>query len=222
MTVLRWGMALLAVSAVAAAGCGDADNAYVSNSKAGVFLKLPSDWATYAYESGDPTASRLTAIPGSWRMGFDGAEDPDRAHLEGSIAPEAPIGFVEVAPIEVGAISGQSGLRSILVGGDYDPLDPDLTYEPPDPSEPSDPSAIDPSSLAVLDYDELDLGHAYGNEIHATIGAGRTEIEVIQLAMLNNAGDRVHLLRVLCSPDCFDEHRDEIDEVIDSWVLEDR
>jgi hypothetical protein len=231
MSMHRWGVVVLAAAVVCTA-CGGPDNVYVSNNKAGVYLKLPPTYGTFDYEAGDPTADRLTDQPGTWRVGFDGAPEPSRAHLEGNIAPKAPVGFVQVVPIDAGSIDGQQGLRSVLVGGHYDPLDPTVSLDGTggaggsgsdgEASSADDPSYIDPSSLAVLDYEEVDVGHAYGNQIHATIGAGRTELEITQIAMLNNAGDRVQLLRVLCSPDCYKDHEHEIDAIVRSWLLEDR
>jgi hypothetical protein len=204
------GTLLLAMAvATGVAGCGDADNEYVANNDAGLFVRLPADWTVYQVADNNPAADpRTDADAGRWRVVFDASESPTRAHLD-QLVPDAPVGFVEIVPtalLEGAQLTSHAALRSMLLAGQGDPLDPSIDVD-----------------VEVLDYEEVDLGHHWGNRIVAEMPApGLENVIITQLAYLDSASNRVHVLRVVCSTTCYEAREDEINEVVDSWTLEDR
>jgi hypothetical protein len=201
--VVGLAMALSALVGLGAA-CGSPDNEYVANTDAGLFVRLPADWTIFEVASDNPAADpRIDPDAGAWRVVFDAAEDPSRAHLEVPV-PDDPVGFVEIVPtamMENTRLTSHAALRSLIFAGEGDPLDPT-------------------SGVEVLDYEEIDLGHHWGNRLVAELNAPGGEVVVTQLAFLDSASDRVHVLRVLCSTECYEENEDEINDVVDSWTLE--
>src|SRR5436190_22577202 len=100
MSRTRAGAGALAVSVVLVlAACGGADAKYVSNTKAGLFLKIPTSWQQVDLQAGDVKPEGVLATPEAWRVGIDGAADPNRADFEDS-APSNPVGIVEGVPID--------------------------------------------------------------------------------------------------------------------------
>ena len=148
-----------------AVGCGDGerDNTYIAHSEAGLFLRLPPDWETFQVYSDNPAADPLTdAEAGPWRLVFDGAHEPDRAHLE-EPTPEEPVGFVEIQPTPQGTgLTTYAEMRSLLGATDSaDPVDP-----------------LDSPDFDVLDYEEFDIGGYYGNRLTADTAGGAGDIRV--------------------------------------------
>ncbi len=194
----------LLVGLVAAAGCGGPDNVYVANTDAGVFVRLPTDWTVFGIVDKDPTGDpRTDPDAGTWRVVIDGAVEPDRAHIEAR-SPTEPVGFVEIVPtglIEGGEqISSHSSLRSLLLGGSSDPLDA--------------------PGVDVVEYEEIDLGHHWGNRVVAEVRRDGGTVVMSQVAFLDDASNRLQVMRVLCSADCYEQHEDTIVEIFDSWTLE--
>lgn len=199
-SVVAAGLALVAVLG----GCGGPDNVYVAHPDAGVFVRLPPDWAVFTIADKDPTADpRSDPSAGTWRVVIDGAVDADRAHIE-SRSPTEPVGFVEIVPtglIEGGEqISNHASLRSLLLGGSSDPLDA--------------------AGVEVVAYEEIDLGHHWGNRVVAEVQRDGDTVVMSQVAFLDDGSNRLQVMRVLCSADCYEQNEAEITAVLDSWTLE--
>lgn len=184
--------------------CGGPDNTYVSERGSGLFLRLPADWAVFPVENGRPAADPSTDVDfGAWRVLIDGDDRPDRSHGE-ELSPGAPVGTVQVVPralFQTPPPLAQSTLRSLFTGDGSDPLVG--------------------TAYADVEYDEVDLGHHWGNRITATMTQSGSEVRVSQLAFFDSGGERIHVVRILCSAECFEEYEDEIDGVLDSFTLED-
>jgi hypothetical protein len=192
-----------------AVGCGDGerDNAYVAHSEAGLFLRLPPDWETFQVYNDNPAADPLTdPEAGPWRLVFDGASEPDRAHLE-EPTPEDPVGFVEIQPTPQGTgLTSYAEMRSLLG-----------TTESAEPVDPLDSPDFD-----VLDYEEFDIGGYYGNRLTADTAGGAGDIRVTQIVASTDGADRLYVVRLLCSVECYGANEAEIEAMLDSFTLEAR
>lgn len=194
----------LAIAATPACG-GDADNSYIEQSEAGLFMRLPDDWEVFQVLDDHPAAGLTDASIGPWRVVFDGAANADRAHLE-EPAPDDPVGFVEINPTPQGSgISTFLEMRALLGGGSLD------SFEPVDP--------LDSPDFDVVDYDEFDLGGYYGNRLTVDTGSPGGEIRISQIVAVDDGADRLYVVRLLCSVECYEDNEDEIDEVLDSFTL---
>jgi hypothetical protein len=202
---VRSGIALAAAIVFVACG-GTRDNNYLENADAGVFARLPVDWTVFPSEDGNPVADpRMDLRYGAWRAYVDGAPDPSRSHFE-ERTPDDPVGVVLVTPLEGTEFEPTfAGLRSLA--------SPDG----------SDPLAGPVPGLAVEEYDEIDLGHAWGSRITTNYAQpDGTHLKITQLAFIDDGGNRLILFTLGCSAECFDDFSSDIAEVISSFTVEER
>lgn len=218
----RWGVVVVVGAALAAvvAGCGGSGFTYLSNSRDGAFFKVPAEWGTFdeaelLESGGEPSEDARDALDDDriWLWGFDGSEKPSPGNVTSS-ASDAPRGFAEVrrlTPEERGSID-LVALRSIGL-----------------PTDPSTGSPVDPVSFAqrnpsgpvrVLRYED-DLvfdGGAHGVRIALLIQADEPWV-VEHIAAVDAATTKRYLLSIGCSLDCWTEHEDVIQDVLESWTL---
>jgi hypothetical protein len=184
--------------------CGDAEHTYVEEPRSGLFVRLPPDWSVFPVDDGNPAGDpRRDPTTGRWSVIVDGAEVPSRSHAEDAL-PDAPLGNVQITPLAMlqeRLPLAQATLRRFFTADSSDPL-------------------VATATIADLEYEEIDLGHAWGNRVEGTMNLGAGEIRVVQLAFFDDGGDRLYRFRLLCSLACFVAHEAEINEVMDSFTLE--
>lgn len=195
----------LAASLLTAA-CGDADNTYVKESGSGLFLRLPNDWTVFPVKDGKPAGDpRIDADFGAWSVVIDGHRNPRRSHIE-EPATDEPVGTVDVVPmlaLQSPLPLAHATLRSLFTVDGSDALESD--------------------DVRDLEYDEVDLGGHWGSRLVGTVSVdGVEEIRVAQLAFFDDSGERIYVVRIQCSLDCFDDHETEIEAILDSFTLEAR
>jgi hypothetical protein len=195
----------LAATALLLGACGDAENTYVEEQGSGLFMRLPEDWEVFPVEDANPAGNpRIDADFGPWSVLIDGAERPNRAHGE-EANPDEPVGTVQVVPLALFQSPpplAHATLRGFFMVDGSDPLESDVVTD--------------------LEYDEVDLGHHWGNRLIGTVDQGGGEVRVAQLAFFDSGGKRIHVVRILCTVECFDDNEEEIEDVLDSFTLEDR
>jgi hypothetical protein len=189
----------------------------VKNAKAGIYVKVPKAWGVFTLRDGHPMelgakqvtngGSAIAENQTPWLVGFDGAAEPTRANIESADEPSDPIGSVQVLPISADATLPRTlaGLRSIFTDDGSDPI-----------TEPA-------SGFEVKDYAELEFpsGH-WGIRMTFTRTDGAASHMVEAIAAFDPAVERVYLVEIQCTESCFDEHRTQIDQVLDSVTLEKR
>jgi hypothetical protein len=184
--------------------CGDADHVYVADEDTGVFIQLPKDWTVFEVEDGNANVNpRTDASSGEWAVILDGSDDPRRSHLEDT-APVAPVGRASVLNITTASIPRtHAALRTLLTADGTDPLE-----------QPTD-------GLRVESYDEVELGTAWGYRmvLTETLAPG-VESSFIQLAFFDDGGNRLMMLSLGCSAECYEEHGAEIEGVADTFTIE--
>lgn len=198
-------LSALAAGVLLLTACSHSDVEYVSNRDAGVFLKLPESWGTFPALDGDVDPSAGEA-PGTWRVLFDGSDSPSRSAVEAP-QPEAPVGYIEVSPTalvgDAGSIGTNVALRSLL-----------YTTDPLEAAKTDD-------RVEVVTYEEIELDNGYwGNRLTLRFAESEDNDQTVtQLAFLDRGFERIYLLRIFCTSTCYEEHRAQIDEVLDSWTL---
>jgi len=195
--------ALVSGLVVLLGACGDAESTYVEEQSSGLFMRLPADWTVFQVEDGEPGGDpRVDLGFGPWSVLIDGAERPNRAHGEDE-NPDEPVGTVQVVPLAMFQTPppiAHASLRGFFTVDGSDPLEG--------------------TGIEDLEYEEIDRGDHWGNRISGTMRQGGDTVRVSQLAFFDEDGKRVHLVRILCSLECFEEHEAEIDAALDSFTLE--
>jgi hypothetical protein len=200
------GVALLGAVLVLAA-CSGPDANYVSNAKAGLYLKIPTDWQTVDLQAGDVKPDGQLAVAEAWRVGIDSAAEPLRSHFEDSApAPDEPIGVVEVFPIDPAQLSTAPSLqllRDLATGRTTDP---------------STGQTVTPT-VDVLRDDEVTMSSGHWGLQTTVQSTGDSPVRLEQLAMFDPAIHRLYRVTIKCTASCFDAHSQEIESIFDSLTL---
>jgi hypothetical protein len=198
------GFAVLVTMLVLAA-CGGPDAKYVANSKAGLYLKIPTDWATFDLQAGDVKPDTLGIDPEPWRVGIDGAAEPRRSDFDVS-APDDPYGLVEVVPIDPSQLSAPPSLqmlRNLATGVTTDATTGETVMPQVD----------------VLREEEVTMSSGHWGLRTTVQDSSDPPVRVEQLAMLDPAVHRLYRVTVNCTVSCFEAHSQEIDAIFDSLTL---
>jgi hypothetical protein len=207
-------LAVAAIAALAVAGCAGSGYTYHANQDEQLFFKLPDDWTVF--DTDDFTAAGAQDEPGLWRRGFSASNRPTIDEVF-AITADEPRGYVEVLPLDVMErdTMNLAVLRGANLGTDAagNPLDP-LEYAQANPD----------GEIQILGYDDsivYDHG-AHGVHIRVAVTPMDSDTTAIidQTALIDAATSRRYVLSIGCSVQCFDEHENEIQEVIESWTLE--
>lgn len=217
----------LAVSA-SLASCGEPEYEYVRNTEARTAFKIPNAWTLFdeAAMQGDPGGTQAsTPDPVEWLVGLDGDPSPAREHvlsladgydttypqgiagvyrLSSQVRDEVNLSLLRNLIIPIDQIRDQVGTEAISVKAYDDRLDEDgfrgLHFEAQ-------------VSVAAL---ETVLGVEGGGEVTLL---GDDYLHINQTAYLDPSTDKVYILAVLCSADCYARNSADIQTVIDSWAV---
>ncbi len=197
MSILRRVAGVLALGFLLVA-CAS-DYTYQSHDASGLYYRLPRSWTALSLPDTQTPATNV-----SYLKVLDGDRDPELAHLDQ--VTDEPVGVVQVLTLTAGQRDSLSlaTLRQLATNGDGDPFDLQDT---------------EGSGVVVLRYSDLEVDGGYkGNRIaFSKVGEdGVTEVTE-QLALVDPSASQIFQLLIRCSETCFDEHKGDIDVVLDSW-----
>src|SRR5580765_3444583 len=164
------------------AACGGPDAKYVTNGKAGLYVKIPPDWETFDLQAGDVKPDSPLASAATWRVGIDGAAEPRRSDFEIS-APDEPTGLVEVIPIDPSQLSTPPSLqmlRNLATGATTD----STTGQTVTPQ------------VDVLRDEEVTMSSGHWGLRTTVQGSGDSALRMEQLAMFDPAIHRLYRVTV--------------------------
>lgn len=205
---LRGRVAALLVLAAAMGGLGAcaAPNAtFVASPEDDLVLKLPRSWS--AVRNG-PSADSSGAPDGGWVAVFDGSREPDVKHVDLSSAVHAPVAYAQVSVMSADQASGMNPdkLRDLLL---------------PFTATSRAQYASDPRAATFKQIGDYDVRGPGGSGVHVVfsydLGQGREVFD--QIALVGSKRTRVYLLLVRCEQSCYDAHRKEITEVVNSFTV---
>jgi hypothetical protein len=190
-------------AALVLGACGSPSAKYVKNSDLGVFLKVPDTWTVFEVQTNGPglvnMGSQVAKL--AWMVGFDGAAQPARAHLDEAV-PAEPVGSLQILPAIGSSIEHSvSGLiKALSTGSD---------------------SAGQSVPFDVIESGELSFpsGH-WGVRIimKAEVGDGTTR-QAERMALFDSSGSYLYVLEVACDPGCFDANRAAINDIFQSLTM---
>ncbi len=200
------GAALLAVGVFA---CGSADAKYVKNPALGVYLKVPHEWTLYTLETAGPAISSVNGGKAlKWAVGFDGALQPSRFHLDAPVS-DTPIGVVEVYPALALNLPARNltTLKALLSHQTYD--DTAQTY-----------SAV-PLDTKISEVSEVEYGSGYfGIRLKASTTETNGKVSTLaKLALFDQSTQLLYVLAAGCLDSCYEAHRAQIEGVLDSLTM---
>jgi hypothetical protein len=208
MTRAAW-TALAALVGLVLAACQPSGFTYVSEQ--GAYLKFPSDW--HLFESDEVLAHQFSDLtPGTreavrQQMGavaFDADPQPDLAHVfELGELDRYPVGFMQVRQLS-DAERDQFSLSSLR--NQFIPID-DILQAAPGRIEP------------LIQQDLTTPEGLRGVRLRFNLALDEGVSTYDQTAYVDAETRTVYLLTVGCTVECFEAHRSQIDQIIESWTI---
>ncbi|MGH2636833.1 MAG: hypothetical protein ACRDHU_11910 [Actinomycetota bacterium] len=225
------------VAGLVASSCSGPRNEYVRNTSLRTAFKVPAEWtlfdkATLLGEEPGPQAS--TPDPLRWLVGIDGDPAPDVTHIldPNALDTDYPhgIALVQEFSFDDRDTSNLMGLRDYLFP---------VTALIPDPN----------SGQVVSYDDRIDRDGVRGVHVvfqfrasalataQASADGGATDLQrsllggsgapllspdyvtVNQTALVDAETSRVYFIAVLCSAECYNRNRSDIQSIVDSWTV---
>jgi hypothetical protein len=219
------GAGLVVASAIVAA-CGSPSYEYVRNTEARTAFKVPIDWTVFdeAALQGEPAGPPVsTPDPVEWLIGLDAHPSPAVEHVlsEGAFDSDYPQGIAAVLRLTAQQRDGinYGALRNLIV-----PID-------------SIQDQVGREAVQLLAYDDrIEKDGFRGLHFEAQIWASALTgeaaadngssvllddrfVQISQTAYMDPASDKVYVLAVLCSAECYGRNRGDIESVIESWAV---
>ena len=201
-------LALVAAGAVALAACGSPRYHYVKSTSDNTFMRVPRDWTIYDEDqllqsSEESPESKEQFKQLSWSVAFDASPKPSLDHI--LTVSDHPTGLAQVRRLLPGQRDtfSLSDLRSVLLR--FDPLSNEAQLE---------------GEVEVLESRDVQRGGLNGSELLLNL---KTEdgalVKWRQIALIDSAVSKVHVLAVSCDAECYEANESVIDSIIDSWKV---
>jgi hypothetical protein len=192
------------------AACGDSGFQYVKSSSDGSYLKVPDDWQLYdteevlAAQTGQTVTSDLDDDNG-WAVAFDAAPEPTVLNVV-SLSADHPTGVTQVRPITTFQQHDEASLKSLR----------NLDFAVDDLLSTGDAELMRSEEL------QTDAGHWGTRNVFAVRNPQGERIVIDQTAYYDQGATKVFSLTMSCSAACYADNEGTIDEIVESWTLEDR
>ncbi|HSL16069.1 MAG TPA: hypothetical protein VK962_07290 [Actinomycetota bacterium] len=229
--VVLLGLAALVLAALVLTACGENEFRYVRNSDTRTAFKVPNDWTLFDKQTFlrlPPGPNASTPDPIEWLVAVDGDPSPDVQHILNAedLATEHPQGIALVFTLspENRDQASFEYVRNFLI-----PVD-DLTQ-------------LGSDNVMILGYNDTLTGEEGLRGSHIVfqfrtsalgeLQAGQGGVEggggssafspefvvVNQIAYLDGNADKVYLMALMCSNECYSDYQQDIDDTIDSWTV---
>jgi hypothetical protein len=205
----RWVVAATATAIAALAGCGPSGHRYVANKAEKVYLRVPTSWHDIALADGakDPLldvtsdAKIISKSVMSPQKGATGQADLDYSQ------PVATMTVYEVGR-ELSQKLSPSSVRLLMGKVGFDPVLP-----------PADKQGF--SEVIDLDLNPTNAAASGSRVVYRARSAAKGDwIAKLNLTTFFDPSDqRLYVLEVDCTLDCYDASVDQIDSLVNSWRI---
>lgn len=194
--------------AVLLAACGSSEYHYVKSTSDRTFMRVPAKWTLYdedaLLESSDESPESKEQFKElTWSVAFDASPEPSLDHI--LTVSDHPTGLVQVRtllPAQRDAFS-LSDLRSLLLR--FDPLSEEAQMN---------------GEVEVLETKEVEQDGMHGSELLLNLKTPEGDlVKWRQIALIDSAVSKVHVLAVSCDEECYAANEKVIDTIIDSWKV---
>jgi hypothetical protein len=186
----------LLLAVVAGAACQGSGFQYVSDADTSTFFKLPEEWRLYRED--------VSSVYTTYFVAFDGAPKPSPDHL---LSPQAdhPFGLAQVRILT----DKQKATWSLQTMRNFDlPID----------------QLVDQQRAEIIaEDDELVLeGGVRGIRIIYNLQQDDGTMTINQTSLVDPTTRVFYQFIVGCEVRCYERNRETIDEVVNSWTIEER
>ena len=202
---------LLVVVAIAltVTACGGSGYEYVENDDAGLYFRVPDTWSVVPVDTTDEAIPETLLQSEQWVRLLDKSSDPDLANLQ-TLLPAQPVGLASVSSVATNTerdALDYVALRSMALGGEDDPLELASTVD----------SGVELISLDDVTTDEGLRGERIVFTVAQDDGA---LVTFDHTALVNPLTTEIYRLFLKCEAHCYEANRGEIDDIVDSWTIE--
>ena len=204
---MRSTLVLALAAGLALGACGSPDYHYVKSTTERTFMRVPADWTLFdeddLLKSSDESPEAKEQFKQlTWSVAFDASPKPSLDHI--LTVSDHPTGLTQVRtllPAQRDTFS-LSDLRSVLLR--FDPLSEE---------------AQQAGEVEVLESKEVQReGGLHGSELLLNLKTPEGDlVKWRQIALMDAAVSKVHVLAVSCDADCYVANEKVIDTIIDSW-----
>jgi hypothetical protein len=196
-------------TAVLVAACGDPQYRSARNDVEKVYVRVPHSWTVFdrTDEFYDEEQTANSAVQPIQVWVIDSAEAADPRNVE-EVDRDTPVGTAQVFEIVTQDLAENVSIASVRsLGFDFDPAAP-----PEDQADNWRVTVNQPLqtergiSGSVIMFDRRD-------------SPDDPWISQARGVFVDPAGERLYLLDLFCTKECFDEHYDQIFDVLDSWRI---
>jgi hypothetical protein len=202
-------LASVACAVLSLTACGDSGYEYVSNSDAGLHFRVPDEWAVMEVDTTDEAVPETLGSTDEWLRVLDRSPSPDPANLTSAL-PLHPVGVASVA--SVGTLDDRdqldyATLRTMATDGVGDPLDL---------------AATDGSGVELVSIEDITTDDGLRGErvVFTQEQADGSLLTIDQIAMVDPQTTEIYRLLLKCEAHCYESNRSEIDDIADSWTVD--
>ena len=232
---------MLAVTGAVLAACGAPGHEYVRNTDLRAAFKIPTAWNVFSEELvlGLPEGPRAdTPDPIKWFVGIDGHPEPSATHVldPSDLAADHPKGFALIQ--ELSFVEHDDANLNMLRNFMF-PVD-QLVQDDSDARILAYDDTVRRDEIHGIhlefQFREAALAQVTGGgggqggqeaqgdlqELLQGQGAAVLSpafVQVSQTALLDANADRLYVMLVLCSAECYARNRADIQSVVDSWTV---
>jgi hypothetical protein len=210
--------AALALAAALAAGtaattltaCAAPEHRFVASDADDVVIRVPRSWTVVRNGAPGTDPSAQPEPDGAWEAVYDADAKPDPKHLNLTHRAKAPVALARtwVVTKEQADRADGEALRNMIL-----PVTATARAA-------SGASSVVSSFRLLADED---VRSATARGVHVVfsydLGEGRGREVFDQIAMVNSRKDRIHLFVVHCTQACYDTHRADISDAVDSFTV---
>jgi hypothetical protein len=216
MSLRRRGVGIVGVAlGLSLAACGGSGYEYVSNDEVGIFFKVPDDWSVIDVDTDDGTLGR-PGVPLDWVRVVDSSPAPTVSNYRTPV-PTDPVGIAVVEPVETVSQRDDLSLEMLRTYA--------LSGYVAETDTPVDPLALNQEAdgpLEMIDGYDINLdGGFHGQRIvfELEIEPGQV-VTIDQTALVDSETTEVYRLLIKCEAHCYADRRAEIDDIVDSWTID--
>jgi hypothetical protein len=195
----------------AGSGCAAPEHTYVANRDNRTYFKVPASWHEIDEEAFKPAATGASPTPesdGAWIVAYDAAKVPSPDHLVASDTPD-PIVYVSVQPTAAGGEVSLDNLRDLVL-----PVTAAARSAAASSKTFSDFNLVSDSELTP------ESGFSGVHQVFQyRVGGGPLQT-FDQTAYTNKEKNKVYLMLLRCSSECYQARRSELDSVVASFTVQ--
>jgi hypothetical protein len=202
-------VAALTAMTVLAVACGEPEFEYPNDSVEGVYFKVPRSWTVFD-QTDEYFEGRVGAATGAEpvRLWFLDSNDPATIDNVAVLDGDQPVGRAQILQVSSSISEGVSISTARAAGFEFDPA------SPPADLEDTWEVALD---APMRTEDGISGAVAIFNHRETVSDEWLTQGREV---FVDPTRQRVYILDIYCTAECFDLNRDEIFDILDSWRID--